>query len=302
MNFFEFGTKVYNYIVVHIQKSGCLNFLSDSAYIRFMYFLYTKKKVNLSTPHTFSEKIQWLKLHDCKPLYTVLVDKYAVKQYVADKIGKLHIIPTLGVWKKFEDIDFDKLPNQFVLKCTHDSGGLVVCKDKSELNLAAAQKKIGKSLKRNFFYIGREKPYQNVPPQIIAEKYMEDESGELKDYKFYCFNGTPLYCQVIRNRSTKETIDFYDMEWNHMPFVGLNPAVGNGLNPVEKPKCLDAIVEACKKLSNGIPFVRVDFYVIANQFYFGEMTFYPASGFGIFSPDEWNYKLGELIKLPLKKN
>ena len=280
-----------------------LNFLfSDKIYLQLMFRCKMGYKLDLSNPKSFSEKIQWLKLNNRNPLYTTLVDKYAVKDYVAKIIGKEHIIPILGMWNSAEQIDFDSLPNKFVLKTTNGGGGSVlICKNKLTLDREASIKKLRMQLKqRSIYKTYREWPYKNVPPRIIAEKYMEDENGELNDYKFFCFNGKPQYCQVIRDRFTKETIDFYDLEWNHMPFVGLNPVVENGINPVEKPRCLKALIEACENLSKGIPFVRVDFFVINNQFYFGEMTFYPASGLGAFRPMEWNYRLGDLIKLPIK--
>ncbi|MBR6124001.1 hypothetical protein IKQ19_10490 [Candidatus Saccharibacteria bacterium] len=280
-----------------------LNFLfSDKIYLQLMFRCKMGYKLDLSNPKSFSEKIQWLKLNNRNPLYTTLVDKYAVKNYVAKIIGEDHIIPILGVWNSAEKIDFDSLPNKFVLKTTNGGGGnVLVCKNKLTLNREASIKKMDMQLKqRSIYKTYREWPYKNVTPRIIAEKYMEDENGELNDYKFFCFNGKPQYCQVIRDRFTKETIDFYDLEWNHMPFVGLNPVVENGLNPVEKPRCLKALIEACESLSEGIPFVRVDFFVINNQFYFGEMTFYPASGLGEFRPMEWNNRLGDLIKLPIK--
>lgn len=280
-----------------------LNFLfSDKIYLQLMFRCKMGYKLDLSNPKSFSEKIQWLKLNNRNPLYTTLVDKYAVKNYVAKIIGEDHIIPILGVWNSAEKIDFDSLPNKFVLKTTNGGGGnVLVCKNKLTLNREASIKKMDMQLKqRSIYKTYREWPYKNVTPRIIAEKYMEDENGELNDYKFFCFNGKPQYCQVIRDRFTKETIDFYDLEWNHMPFVGLNPVVENGLNPVEKPRCLKALIEACESLSEGIPFVRVDFFVINNQFYFGEMTFYPASGLGAFRPMEWNYRLGDLIKLPIR--
>lgn len=280
-----------------------LNFLfSDKMYLQLMFRCKMGYKLDLSNPKSFSEKIQWLKLNNRNPLYTTLVDKYAVKNYIAKIIGEDHIIPILGVWNSAEKIDFDTLPNKFVLKTTNGGGGnVLVCKNKLTLNREASIKKMDMQLKqRSIYKTYREWPYKNVTPRIIAEKYMEDENGELNDYKFFCFNGKPQYCQVIRDRFTKETIDFYDLEWNHMPFVGLNPVVENGLNPVEKPRCLKALIEACESLSEGIPFVRVDFFVINNQFYFGEMTFYPASGLGEFRPMEWNNRLGDLIKLPIK--
>lgn len=283
-----------------LNKLSC--FFPDKQFLKLKYLLTTGSKLNLEYPKTFSEKLQWLKLYGHRPEYTMMVDKYAVKDYVSKVIGEKYIIPTLGVWNSFEEINFDSLPTRFVLKCTHDSGGLVICKDKQTFDIKKAQDKIEKSLKRNYFYVGREYPYKNVSPRIIAEEYMEDSSypkknDDLTDYKFFCFNGYPVYCQVIRGRNTNETIDFYDMKWNHMPFVGLNPFVGNGLDSVKKPDCLEEMCEICKRLALNIPFVRIDFYIINNNIYFGEITFYPANGFGLFTPKNWNYKLGELIDL-----
>ena len=272
---------------------------SDELFLKLKFYLTMDYRLDLNNPKTFSEKLQWLKLHDRKPEYVTMVDKYAVKQYVANKIGDEYIIPTLGVWNKFDDIDFDKLPNQFVLKCTHDSGGLVICNDKSKLNKNEARHKIEVSMKRNYFHMFKEWPYKSVPKRIIAEQYMTDgKSSDLPDYKFFCFDGEPKYCQVIRDRRSKETIDFYDMEWNHMPFVGLNPVASNGLSPVAKPAHLDKMIEICRKLSEGNPFSRIDLYVINDKEYFGEITFYPAGGMGVFRPDEWNKRLGDLINLP----
>lgn len=272
---------------------------SDEKFLKKLYRLRTGKELNLDNPQTFCEKLQWLKLYNRKPEYTTMVDKYAVKEYVANIIGDEYIIPTIGVWDRVEDIDWEALPNQFVLKCTHDSGGLVICKDKSTLDIKKAIGKLKKSMKRDYFYDNREWPYKNVKHRIIAEQYMEVEGQEdLTDYKFFCFNGEPKYCQVIRDRNTKETIDFYDMEWNHMPFVGLNPIVKNGETPVAEPICIENMICLCKKLSRNIPFSRIDLYVINGKEYFGEITFYPKSGMGVFSPNEWDYILGDLIKLP----
>ena len=272
---------------------------SDEKYIKKIFKLRVGMELNLDNPRTFNEKIQWLKLYDRKPEYTHMVDKYAVKEYVANIIGEEYIIPTLGVWDNVEDIDFDKLPNQFVLKCTHDSGGIVICSDKTKLNLKAAKAKLIRGLKKNFYVQSREWPYKNVKPRIIAEKFVEAVGhSDLPDYKFYCFNGEPIYCQVIRDRNTKETIDFYDMEWNHMPFVGLNPIAENGATPVVRPLKLDDMITVCQKLSKGIPFSRIDLYVVNEKVYFGEITFFPASGMGEFRPKEWNYTFGSWIKLP----
>ena len=259
---------------------------------------------NFNNPKTFNEKINWLKLYNRKPEYTVMVDKYAVKDYVASKIGEEYIIPTLGVWSTPEEIEWDKLPNQFVLKTTHGGGscGVVVCPDKSKLNREDAVAKLRDSMNSDIYTILREWPYKNVKKQIIAEKFMAPRisaaSNDLEDYKFFCFNGEPKYCQVIRDRHTKETIDFYDMEWNHQEFVGLNPVARNGLTPVERPVHLNDMIHICRELSKDIPFVRVDLYVIDDREHFGELTFYPASGFGCFTPEEWSCKLGDILTMP----
>ena len=289
-----------NCISIAIFPRTC-KWLPDRLYLQLLFFLHFGRFINLKNPKTFSEKLQWLKLYNRRPEYTQLVDKYAVKQYVANKIGEEHIIPTIGVWNRPEDIDFDNLPNSFVLKTTHSGGcsGVVICKDKSKLDINAAIIKINKSLKTDIYKSMREWPYKNVARKIIAENYIEDETGELADYKFFCFNGIPLYCQVIKNRFVKETIDFFDSEWNHLPFIGLKSGINNNQCPIERPFCLKSMLKECKKLSQGIPFVRIDFYIIGNYYYFGEITFFPASGLGRFHPNEWNYKIGDLLKLPL---
>ena len=279
-----------------------LGWLPDKQYLSLRYRFQMGYWIDWKNPKTFTEKLQWLKVYDFKPEYTKMVDKYAVKDYVASIIGKEHIIPTLGVWDRVKDIDWDSLPDQFVLKTTHGGGGggVVICSDKSKFDRKAAEKKLSASMKANVTST-REHPYYKIPKRIIAEKYMADTSrpnvDDLVDYKFFCFNGQPQYCQVIRDRHTEETIDFYDMEWNHMPFVGLNPVARNGLTPVARPEHLDKMQEICRKLAKDKPFVRVDLYVIDDKEYFGELTFYPASGFGVFTPDEWNRKLGDLLDL-----
>jgi hypothetical protein len=284
--------------------------MADDRFLKMRYERKTGCKLNLEEPQTFSEKLQWLKLHDRRPEYTIMVDKYAAKQYVADKIGQKYIIPTMGLWERYDAVNFDRLPDQFVLKCTHNSGGAIICRNKDEFNKKRA-KELERHLKYNYFWYGREWPYKHVKPGIIAEVYMEEkpESGaeayqiqrhDLADYKFYCFNGAPMYCQVILNRSVCETIDFFDMEWNHMEFTGLNlpgRAFPKSSVPIPAPSHLPEMKEKAAVLSYGIPFVRIDFYEVQGAMYFGEMTFYPASGFGVFEPDEWNYKMGDLLKL-----
>ena len=256
--------------------------------------------LNLDNPQTFNEKLQWLKLYNRKPEYTMMVDKYAVKDYVASIIGSEYIIPTLGVWEKFDEIDFDKLPNQFVLKCTHDSGRVVICKDKSKFDYNFARKRINKGMRTNYYLLGREWPYKDVKRRIIAEKFMEEDLSPQKmlvDYKFFCFDGEPRYCQVIQDRDTKETIDFFDMKWNHQEFVGLNPAAGPAAQCPVKPCNFGDMKRIAKALSKDVPFSRIDLYEIQNKVYFGEITLYPADGFGVFSPEKYEEILGEMIRL-----
>ena len=259
------------------------------------------KTLNLRNPETFSEKLQWLKLHDRNPLYTTLVDKYAVKSWVADKIGDSYVIPTLGVWNKFEDIDFEKLPNKFVLKCTHDSGSLVVCKDKSSFNRELAGKKLNDCLKRNFYYQWREWPYKNVLPRIIAESYVEDQNGaELRDYKFYTFNGEPKYLMLASNRQSQDKpffIDYFDMDFNLLPLKdSYHP--NNGYEVLHEPKKFDKMKELARILAKGIPHVRIDFYEANGKVLFGEMTFYDNSGFLPFKPEKYDKIWGDCLKLP----
>lgn len=271
----------------------------DKKYIQFIWKYRMNYPLNLDNPQTYNEKLQWLKLYNRNPEYTIMVDKYLVKEYVANMIGKEHIIPTIGVWDNIDNIDFDNLPQQFVLKCTHDSGGLVICKNKANLDIVKAKNKLKKSFKTNFYLLGREWPYKDVRPRIIAEQYMVDESGyELKDYKFFCFDGEPkmLYIATDRYNPYKKTkFDFYDLEFNHLPFKLGHP---NSRKELKKPLGFDDMLKYARVLSKGIPHVRVDFYEINGMIYFGELTFFQDCGFVPFEPQEWDYKLGELIKLP----
>lgn len=276
----------------------------DKIQLSLLHRVYVGKFINWNNPKTFTEKLQWLKIYNRKPEYTLMVDKYAVKDYVANIIGEEYIIPTLGVWNSPEEIDWDSLPQQFVLKTTHGGGsnGVWICKDKSMFDRQKCVKEMHRSLKTDLYWKFREWPYKDVPKRIIAEKFMieslpQKAEKDLADYKFFCFGGEPKYCQVIRDRRSVETIDFYDMQWSHMPFVGLNPVTKNGLNPVTKPLHLDKMIEICRVLSKDIPFARVDLYVIDDKEYFGEITFYPASGFGVFTPNIYNEILGNLLKL-----
>lgn len=270
--------------------------LTDKAYIKLKYWAVFGKKLDLENPRSFNEKIQWLKLHDHNPLYTKLVDKAAVKEYVASIIGNKYIIPTLGVWDSFDEIDFDSLPNKFVLKCTHDSGGIVICKGKDKFNIAEAKKTISKCLKRNYYWSGREWPYKDVKPRIIAEQYLVDESGkELKDYKVFNFEGVPVFVQVDYDRFTSHKRNLYSLDWKY-----INAEIEFPTDPqheICKPSNMDDMIETAKKLSFGFPHVRTDFYIVNGRLYFGELTFYHGSGFEEFRPDEFGDALGNRITL-----
>lgn len=277
--------------------------MSDERYLKLMFKDRMGYKLNLKNPKTFNEKLQWLKIHNRRPEYTKMVDKYEAKLYVAEKLGEEYIIPSLGVWDKFDDIDFDGLPDKFVLKCTHDSGGLVVCRDKSKLDKEAAREKIERSLKRNYYWHSREWPYKDVKPRIIAEKYMEDSvTQELRDYKFFCFNGEMKVMFIASeryNETTETRFDFFDREFQHLNFRNGHP---NADVLPAKPEKFEEMCVLAEKLSGDIPLLRVDFYEVDGEIYFGELTFSHWGGMMPFEPKEWDEKLGSWIKLPDKEN
>lgn len=278
---------------------GMTHIVPDELYLKCRFRRTMKKKLNLNNPITFSEKLQWLKIHDRKDIYTTMVDKYEVKKYVADIIGEEYIIKTYGLWDSFEEIDFSQLPNSFVLKCTHDSGGLVICKDKNKMDFNAAKEKIEICLRRNFYWPGREWPYKNVKPRIIAEEYMEDEAtGELRDYKFFCFDGVvkALFIATDRQKTNGETrFDFFDENFNHLD---LRNGHKNADIPPEKPQNFEKMKQLAVQLSEGIPHIRVDFYEVDGKIYFGELTLSHWSGMEPFEPEEWDKIFGDWIKLP----
>lgn len=295
-----------NYVLYLLKKKRVLEWIrNDELFVKLNYRAFTGKKLHLKNPQTFSEKLQWLKLYDRNPRYTDLVDKYKVKDIVAKQIGEEYIIPTFGIWDKPEDIDWKSLPNQFVLKTTHGGGGggIVICRDKSSFNIEAATEKLRQAMKQDIYKEFREWPYKNVPHRILAEQFIDPapEVRDLPDYKWYCFNGEPKYCQVIQNRSDKETIDFFDTDWNHQVFIGLNPAAIHSAVLPPKPDNLETQIHIAKQLSKDIPFSRIDLYETDDYTYFGEVTFYPASGTGSFQPEEYNDILGKLIELPSQK-
>lgn len=275
-------------------------FFSDENYLKLKYFVYFKKKINLNNPQSFNEKLQWLKLYDRNPLYVTMVDKYDVKKYVENKIGKEYIIPTIGIYKKINEINFNKLPNKFVIKCTHDCGSVVIVKNKNKIDYDEIKRKIENKLKVNYYYSGREWPYKNVKPRIIIEKYMEDnKTNELRDYKFFCFNGEVKCFKIDFNRATNHQANYYAPTGELLEFgeIICPPDYNKKL---DMPKNLNKMIELSEKLSKGITFLRVDFYEMNGKIYFGELTFYPASGLGKFTDEKWDYKLGEMLELPYK--
>lgn len=301
MNIVKF-IKDADYRFIILANLGIYNMLSDEAFLKKKYKVRFGKTLDLKNPKTFNEKLQWLKLHNRKPLFTTMVDKYAVKKYIAESIGEQYVIESFGVWDSFDDIEFAKLPNQFVLKCTHDSGGLVICRDKSKLDIELAKKRINKSLKRNYYLFGREWPYKDVKPRILAERYMHDDSASAEDqlyvYKIMTFNGVPKIIQTIQNDKTvEETIDYFDTDWN---LLNIKQNFPNSKKPLACPATLPIMLELAGRLGAGIPFVRVDFYEVNNQVYFSEFTFFSDSGMAKFEPEEWDYTLGSWIELTQK--
>lgn len=272
----------------------------DRLFLKIKYRLVMGDKLNLKNPKSFNEKLQWLKLYNRKPEYTTMVDKYAVKEYVASKIGEEYIIPTLGVWDTSDDIDWDSLPNQFVLKTTHGGGGggVVICKDKATFDIDSAKRILDSSLKNDIFWLYREWPYKNVPKRIIAERYMSDGENELEDYKIHNFNGIPKVILVCRERFKDSPMidDFYSDNWEKLDIK--RPGHPNSSEPQKYPQKLEEMLRLSCKLSKGIPFLRTDFYIVEDHIYFGELTFFPASGLSKFEPDYWDMVLGEWLALP----
>ncbi len=269
--------------------------LADELYLKMLYKAKMGKTIDFNNPKTCNEKMQWLKLHDRNPIYTTMVDKYLVKDFVSKKIGEEYIIPTLGVWECFEDIDFDNLPERFVLKCTHDSGGLVVVKDKSFLDMKEARKKIKHCMKRNYFTNTREWPYKNVRPRIIAEKFIGEVDVAPVDYKFYCFDGEIDSVMLCLNRELgKPKFVFMDMNWNRIFYQKDEPDIDVEL---VKPKNFDVMVDVVRKLCKGLKEIRVDLYNINGTIYFGELTFFNQSGFDVDITYETDLMWGEKIKL-----
>ena len=282
-----------NYI---IEKS--LRLLPDKLYLQLLYFKHFKKLIDFKDPTTFNEKLQWLKLNDRAPLYTTIVDKLAMKDWLANKVGEGYTVPTLGVWDKPEDIEFDRLPNNFVLKWNHDSGSIVICKDKNSFNQEEAIKKLQHGATFNGFWYGREWPYLNVPPKVFAEPYLEDkETKELRDYKLFTFNGEVKLLLIASERQkpgVDTKFDFYNIELNH---INMRNQHENAAIPPTPPKSFHLMKELAEKISKNFAHLRVDFYEVDGRVYIGELTLYHGSGFMTFSPNEWYRILGDWIDL-----
>ena len=289
--------KIYNVLAMR----GFFNKVPDEEYLKKRYRAHFNRSLNLQNPKTFNEKLQWLKLYDRKSEYTVMVDKYRVREYISEKIGKQYLIPLLGVWDSPDEIDFDSLPNKFALKCNHNSGlGMCICTDKSSLNIEQVKEELNKGLKQDYYLTGREWIYKDVPRKIVAEQFLKSDAGGLTDYKIHCFNGVPKFILVCRDRFAESglTEDFYTPQWEHMDVK--RPEIPNATEPIEKPKGLEKMLMLAEKLSKDIPFIRIDFYFVEGKIYFSELTFFPASGFEGFEPQIWDEKFGEWLTLPTK--
>lgn len=277
-----------------------LSFLPDKLYLRIFYFSTTGKSINFKNPKGFNEKLQWLKVNDKRPEYTKLVDKLSVREHIANVLGEEYLFPLLGKWESFEEIDFDALPEQFVLKCNHDSGSTKVIKNKASLTQADFDEMrvfYTNRLSKDFFYAGREYPYKGIKPYIIAEELMTDENDKeksIEDYKFFCFNGVPRIMFVATDRATDCKFDFYDMDFNHLDLINIH---SNTDKHIEKPEMFDEMKEIAAKLSKGMRHVRIDLYELNGKIYFGEYTFFHGGGFQLCQPPEWERRLGDWIDL-----
>ena len=270
-------------------------FIPDEIFLHFFFLYSNKKRLNLKNPKTYSEKIQWLKVNDHNPEYARIVDKFLFKKYIEEKIGPGYTIPLLGVWDNIDDIDFESLPDMFVLKCTHDSGGIVICKDKSKLDIDEAKKILNRCLHHDFYLQGREWPYKNVVRRIIAEEYVEDESGQLIDYKVFTFNGEPKLIQVDYDRFQGHKRQYFTTDWNRVMVT--DHVQTDNSKVIACPKQLDEMMELSRTLSTGFHHVRVDFFIANGKVYVGEMTFHPASGAYLWKPESFDEEMGKLLDL-----
>lgn len=285
--------------IIYLKAYDRKIYLPDKAYIKLQYRLKMGRKLNLKNPQTFNEKLNWLKYYYHNPLQTQLVDKYEVRKYIKERFGDENLVKCYGIYDNWDDIDFSLLPDQFVVKCTHDSGSVYICKDKRTFEYDKCKERILKGLNRNAFYLAREWPYKNVKPRIIIEEYIHDERiDDLIDYKFLCFNGEPRRLYTISHREEKVNgprEDYFDLSWNHL---SIRHIYDNSIVPPTKPKNFERMIECAKILSKGLPLVRVDFYEANGKMYFGEMTFFASGGKCPFTPESVDYEMGEWITLP----
>lgn len=288
-------------VLLHLCRYWPFRLVSDEFYLKLLHRTFQKEKLDLNNPISFNQKIEWLKLYDRRNEYTMMTDKYLVRKYVEEKIGSQYLIPLLGVWDNPKNIDFDNLPNEFVLKCNHDMGSVVLCTNKNELNRKKTIRYLNKFYRKNYFWPSREYNYFNIDRKVVAEKYMRDESGELTDYKFFCFQGIPQFIQVDINRFTNHTRNFYTTNWEIIP---VENGCKNNLNlKINKPEDLTLMLDLVSKLSKGYPHIRVDLYYINKKIYFGELTFHHGGGAMRVIPREYDDIWGSYLKLPsVQKN
>ena len=286
-----------NYRIRLLAFLGFYNSMPDEKFLKMLYKANTGEELDLENPVKLNEKLQWLKLHDRKPEYTIMADKYRAKEYIASKVGEEYLIPLLGVWERAEDIDFDALPDSFVLKCNHNSGGVIICRDKSSFDRAAAARRLDEDLKKNYYLEGREWPYKNVKPCIIAEKLLKNDeiSDGIWDYKFFCFNGKPKLMYIASDGSSDPRTDFFDMNFEH---VNIRMRDGSFDELPTKPEQFDQMKHMAEKLSKGFSHLRVDFYIADGQVYSGEITLYHCSGFINITPKKWDEIIGSWLELP----
>jgi len=285
---------------IHVMNYKICQILPDPLFLRINFRIRFGMKLNLNNPESFNEKMQWMKLYDRKPEYSRLADKFEVKDYIAKTIGDKYIVPLYGVYNSYEEIDFSLLPERFVLKPTHTSGDVFLCADKNKIDYARLKEEVNKWLKRKYYWVNREWHYKNIRPRIICEKYIANPSdGDLKDFKFMCFEGEVKCCVVCANRKSPGglTMDYYDMDWQHLPMMYAWP---NNDGLIAKPKHFAEMVEIARMLSRDMPFIRVDLYDTEDQPYFGELTLYPGSGYGLFKPDTYDYLFGSWIHLDIE--
>lgn len=291
-------------VVEYLVQKTCLpDKMSDESYLKLIYWIKFHKKLNLDNPVTFNEKLQWLKLHDHNPCYVKMVDKITAKEYVANIIGWDYIIPTIAVYDSVDDIKFNELPHRFVLKTNHSGGnsGVVICKDKRSFDFEDAKRKLSESLKSNMYRHSREWPYKEIKPRILAEEFITDiGDGDLKDYKFFCFDGEVKSLFVGTERMSGDVkFDFFDADFNHLDLVQTHPMSGK---QIQKPENFEKMKDLASLLSKGFPHVRVDLYNIDGQIYFGEMTLYHHGGFYPFHPEHWDKDFGSWIKEDMIKH